>query len=61
MIINGTQHKICIYSLEDTYSIQDGRKLVVKEGAKPFYTIPAGTNLNAVKGNKPAPETDYGV
>lgn len=54
-IINGTQHEISVYSLDDVYEIQGGRKLVLKEGAKPTLVIPAGRNLNAQRGNLPAP------
>lgn len=59
-IVNGTQHEITIYSIEDCEVIQGGRKLVVKEGAVPQTVIPAGSNLNAVKGNKPAPSGEFG-
>ena len=55
-IYNGTQHAIHFYSINDTVSIQDGRKLVRKEGASPILTLDKGTNLNAVKGNLPAPQ-----
>ena len=56
MIVNGTSHTINLYSLEDTIAIQGGRKLVLKEGAAPLMVVPAGTNLNAQKGNLPAPK-----
>ena len=51
-IFNGTAHTINIYNLVDTYSTQDGRKLVLKEeNVVPVLVIAAGINLNAVKGN----------
>lgn len=56
MIINGTSHTIHIYQLSDTTPIQDGRKLILKEGAQPVAVIPAGTNLNAVKANADIPD-----
>jgi hypothetical protein len=52
---NGTSHEINIYSVEDTYVTQAGRKLVLKEGATPVLVIPPGTNLNATKGNGALP------
>ena len=55
-IFNGTQHAITIYSIEDTVSVQNGRKLVLKEGAAPILQLPPGINLNAVKGNSELPE-----
>lgn len=54
-IYNGTAHEITFYAFEDTYPVGDGRKLVLKEGAKPIQVVPKGTNLNCVKGNRPAP------
>lgn len=54
-IFNGTTHNISFFHPEDTEAIQGGRKLIVKDGAKPFLTIPAGENLNAQKGNLPSP------
>lgn len=54
-IYNGTQHEINIYDLADTFSIEDGRKLIVKEGASPIMVIAAGKNLNCVKGNAKMP------
>ena len=54
-IYNGTQHSISIYSIADTTSIEDGRKLVLKEGALPLVIIPSGKNLNCVKSNSEAP------
>lgn len=53
---NGTEHDIYLYNLEDTVSVQKGRKLVLKEGAVPHTTIPKGTNLNATKANGELPE-----
>lgn len=55
-IYNGTQHEITFYSAEQTYSVQDGRKLILNEGATPTIFVPAGTNLNCVKSNAPAPQ-----
>lgn len=46
-LFNGTTHEICFYSEEDTEAIQDGRKLVLKEGALPLMVIPPGVNLSA--------------
>lgn len=54
-LYNGTSHHISIYSIEDTYTIQDGRKLVLKEGAAPLAVVPPGKNLNCVKSNSKAP------
>ncbi len=54
-IYNGTSHAIHVYKLEDTISIQGGRKLVLKPGAVPVLSVEAGTNLNAVKGNAELP------
>lgn len=54
-IYNGTQHEINIFSLADTTAIEDGRKLVLKEGALPLVVIPSGKNLNCVKSNNAAP------
>lgn len=54
-IYNGTQHEINIFSLADTTAIEDGRKLVLKEGALPLVVIPSGKNLNCVKSNSEAP------
>ena len=54
-IYNGTQHSINVYSISDTTSIEDGRKLVLNEGALPLVVIPSGKNLNCVKSNSEAP------
>lgn len=54
-IYNGTQHEINIFALADTTAIEDGRKLVLKEGALPLVIIPSGKNLNCVKSNSEAP------
>jgi len=54
-IYNGTQHEINIYNAEDTTAIEDGRKLVVNEGAVPLVVVPSGKNLNCVKSNSNAP------
>ncbi len=54
-IYNGTQHYINIYKVNDTYPIQEGRKLVLKEGASPIAIIPPGKNLNCIKANSNAP------
>jgi hypothetical protein len=61
-IYNGTQHEITIFSVEDTYSIQNGRKLILKQGANPVCIIDAGINLSCVKTNLPSPDfkTSYG-
>jgi hypothetical protein len=60
-IYNGTQHEVNIYSIDDCESVQNGRKLILKAGATPVAIIPAGTNLNAVKGNLPAPELETDI
>ena len=49
-IYNGTQHQINFYNLEQCDQ-SNPRKLIVLEGQVPVYTIEAGTNLNAIKGN----------
>ena len=54
-IVNGTTHEINIYSVQDCYPIEGGRKLVKKPGAVPVHVVQPGTNLNAVKDNLPAP------
>ena len=54
-VVNGTTHSINLYSLQDTITIQDGRKLVLKEGATPLFCLAPGTNLNAVKVNAELP------
>lgn len=59
-IYNGTAHAINLFSIEQCDS-SDPRKLRVKAGEQPITTIPAGTNLNCVKENGPAPEGDFGV
>jgi len=43
-VINATNHAINFYKPEDSFS--DGRKNIIKEGAKPYYTLPAGVSLN---------------
>lgn len=59
-IVNGTSHEINIYDVEDCIPVQNGRKLVRKQGAVPKSVIAPGTDLNARKGNKPAPSGDFG-
>lgn len=54
-IVNGTQHAITIYSIDDCDQ-SNPRRLVLKPGAKPVYIVPAGTPLNAVKSNADVPE-----
>jgi hypothetical protein len=54
-VYNGTQHEINIFDLADTYSIQDGRKLVLKPGATALATIAPGKNLNCIKSNSKNP------
>lgn len=54
-IFNGTSHQINLYSINDCYEVQGGRKLVIQQDAKPVLVIEAGTNINAVKGNAPLP------
>lgn len=55
-IYNGTVHEINLYSVNDTIAVQDGRKLVLKEGATPLLKLASGKNLNAVKSNADLPE-----
>jgi len=57
-IYNGTQHQINIFQC-DQCDQTDPRKLIVLDGESPIYTIPAGKNLNALKGNKPAPSGKF--
>lgn len=57
-IFNGTAHTINIFSLEQTDQ-SDPRKLIIKDGETPIYTIPAGVNLNCRKDNKPAPDSNF--
>ena len=57
-VFNGTQHQINIYNL-DQCNQENPRKLIVKEGETPIYTIESGTNLNATKVNTPAPEGEF--
>lgn len=54
-IYNGTQHTISIYNVADTSAIEDGRKLILNEGAQPSVVLPSGKNLNCVKSNSDAP------
>lgn len=60
-IYNGTQHEIIVYSIEDTYPVQGGRKLILREGAEPLVIIPKGVNLNCQKGNLDAPNFECKV
>jgi len=53
-IVNGTAHKITIYSIADCDQTNP-RRLAIKPAAKPVYVIPAGTPLNAVKSNADVP------
>lgn len=46
MIYNGTIHEINFYRELDTYPVQNGRKLVLKKGSKPYKTIEPGKNLS---------------
>ena len=55
-IFNGTQHEICFFHIEDTTPIEQGRKLLLNEGAKPYFVVEPGKNLNCRKGNAPPPE-----
>ena len=59
-IVNGTNHKICIYAEADCVPIENGRKLILNPGALPLAIIPPGTPLNAIKGHAPLPEGEYG-
>lgn len=58
-IFNGTQHQINIYSI-DQCDQSNPRKLIVLDGEMPQTIIAAGTNLNCVKENLPAPEGNFG-
>jgi len=49
-IYNGTQHQINFYQIGQCDQ-SNPRKLLVLAGQEPVYTIEAGTNLNAIKGN----------
>jgi hypothetical protein len=51
-IFNGTAHQINIFTL-DQCDASNPRKLIVLPDQQPCYVIPAGTNLNCVKSNKP--------
>lgn len=57
-VFNGTAHQINIYALGQCDQ-SDPRKLIVLEGESPLHTIEGGVNLNAQKGNLPAPEGDF--
>jgi hypothetical protein len=59
-IINRTPHDINLYKEEDTVFVPEIRKLVVKEGAVPYLTIPAGTPVNAKQAKTDAGNL-YGV
>jgi hypothetical protein len=58
-IFNGTSHTIDFYDLSQCESDKDGRKLWLKAGEKPIYSLPAGVNLNCQKTNAPSPEGDF--
>ena len=60
-IFNGTQHKINIFEAGQTFPVQDGRKLVIKEGELPVAVIEAGTNLNCSKENGAAPSLETNI
>lgn len=47
MIVNGTPHKIAIYTEADCTLDSASRKLILKENATPLFGIPAGIPLNA--------------
>lgn len=55
-IFNGTVHEINLYDKNDVITAQDGRKLILKEGAQLLLRLEAGTNLNASKGNAELPK-----
>jgi hypothetical protein len=57
-VFNGTEHEINLYRL-DQCDQANPRKLIVKQGEKPCFTVPPGVNLNAQKSNKPAPKGDF--
>lgn len=48
---NGTNHQLNFY-VHDQCDCSDPRKLIVKDGEQPLYTIKAGTKLNFKKGNE---------
>lgn len=47
MFINGTPHTVHIYKEEDCSLDSSSRKLILKEGAVAYFSIEAGTPLNA--------------
>jgi len=51
-IHNFTNHAVSFYSQDDC-NFTDPRRVVVNDGAVPYYTVPAGVPLNAQRGNKP--------
>lgn len=57
-IYNGTAHAVNFYYAEQCDN-SDPRKPIVKEGEQPYFTIPAGTNLNCQKENAPAPSGEF--
>jgi hypothetical protein len=60
-VVNGTSHEINIYASDDCVSIQDGRKLILKQGSTPLLVIEPGTNLNCVKGFAKTPVLDTNI
>lgn len=56
-IYNGTTHEINLFTIEQCEA-SDPRKLIVKEGETPIYTIAAGINLNVDKTNAPTPKLE---
>jgi hypothetical protein len=51
-IYNFTNHAVSFYRADDC-NFTDPRRVVVRDGAVPYYTLSAGIPLNAQKGNKP--------
>lgn len=58
-IVNGTEHEINFFQREQCTRSEDGRKLYIKEGETPIYTVAAGKNLNCEKGNGFPPSGEY--
>ena len=51
-IYNFTNHSVSFFRAEDC-NFSDPRRVTVRDGAVPYYTLSAGAPLNAHKGNKP--------
>ena len=60
-IYNATPHQITFFSADDCTAIQNGRKLVLNDGAQPLYVVPCGAPVNCTKENLPAPAIESSV